>query len=94
MVKPAPEIAAEFTVTGEVPVEVRVKLCVVVVFTVTLPKPRLAALRVNCGFGAALPVPLRATVAMPPLAELLLTEICPVAAPVAVGSNCTRRVAA
>ena len=47
MVKPAPEIAAEFTVTGEVPVDVSVKDCVVAVFTVTLPKLRLAALIVS-----------------------------------------------
>jgi len=93
MVKPVPEIAAEFTVTGEVPVEVRTKVCVVGVFTVTLPKLRLAALRVNCGFAAAVPVPLRATAEVLPLLELLLTDICPVAAPVAVGSNRTCRVA-
>jgi hypothetical protein len=92
MVKPVPEIAAEFTVTGEVPVEVRVKTCVVVVFTVTLPKLMLIVLRVNCGVAAAVPVPLRATTAMPPLVELLLIDICPVIAPVAVGSNCTCRV--
>jgi len=93
MVKPVPEIAAEFTVTGEVPVEVRVKVWVVEVFTVTLPKLRPAALRVNCGLAAAVPVPLNATTAVLPLLELLLTEICPVAAPVAVGSNRTCRVA-
>jgi hypothetical protein len=48
-VKPVPVIAAEFTVTGEVPVDVKVNDCVVAVFTVTLPKLRLAALTVNCG---------------------------------------------
>jgi hypothetical protein len=53
IVKPAPVIAAEFTVTGDVPVDVSVNVCVVVVFTVTLPKLRLVALTVNCGFGAA-----------------------------------------
>jgi hypothetical protein len=42
-------IAAEFTVTDEVPVEVNVKDCVIAVFTVALPKFRLAALTVNCG---------------------------------------------
>jgi hypothetical protein len=47
IVKPAPEIAAEFTVTGDVPVDVSVNDCVVEVFTVTLPKLRLAALIVN-----------------------------------------------
>ncbi len=39
-------------------------------------------------------VPLRATTAVLPLVELLLIEICPVAAPVAVGSNRTCRVVA
>ena len=37
-------------------------------------------------------VPLKATIAMFPLDELLLIESCPVAAPVAVGPNCTCRV--
>jgi hypothetical protein len=36
-------IAAEFTVAGEVPAEVRVNDWVVAVFTVTLPKLRLVA---------------------------------------------------
>ena len=49
MVKPAPVIAAEFTVTGDVPVDVSVNDCVVAVFTVTLPKLKLAALIVNSG---------------------------------------------
>jgi hypothetical protein len=71
MVKPAPVIIAEFTVTGVVPVEVRVKDCVVAVFTVTLPKLRVPALTVNCGF-AAVPVPLSVTEVMLPLVELLL----------------------
>jgi hypothetical protein len=48
-VKPAPVIAAELTVTGDVPVDVSVNDCVVDVFTITLPKFRLAALTVNCG---------------------------------------------
>jgi hypothetical protein len=48
-VKPAPVIAAEFTVTGDVPVDVSVSDCVVAVLTVTLPKLRLAALIVNSG---------------------------------------------
>jgi hypothetical protein len=49
IVKPVPEIAAEFTVTGDVPVEVIVNDCVAAEFTVTLPKLRLTALTVNCG---------------------------------------------
>jgi hypothetical protein len=40
-------IAAEFTVTGDVPLDVSVNDCVAAVFTVTLPKLRLVALTVN-----------------------------------------------
>ena len=70
MVKPAPAIVAEFTVTGVVPVDDSVNDCVAAVFTATLPKLRLPALIVNCGF-AAVPVPPRATKAVPPVVELL-----------------------
>jgi hypothetical protein len=48
--KPAPVIAAELTVTGDVPVDVSVNDCVVGVFTGKLPKFKLAVLTVNCGF--------------------------------------------
>jgi hypothetical protein len=89
IVKPAPVIAAEFTVTGEVPVDVNVSDCVVAVFTVTLPKLKLAALTANCGLGVAVPIPFRATNIVPSVVELLLTPICPLAAPVVVGSNWT-----
>jgi hypothetical protein len=47
IVKPVPVIAAELTVTGDVPVEVSVNDCVVAVFTVTLPKLKVPALTVN-----------------------------------------------
>jgi hypothetical protein len=47
IVKPEPVIAAELTVTGAVPVDVSVNVCAVAVFTVTLPKLRLAALTVS-----------------------------------------------
>jgi hypothetical protein len=47
IVKPAPVIAAELTITGDVPVDVSVNDCIVGVFTVTLPKLRLTALIVN-----------------------------------------------
>jgi hypothetical protein len=40
-------IVAALTVTGEVPVEVSVSDCVVAVFTVTLPKLKVAALTAN-----------------------------------------------
>jgi len=89
MEKPSPVIAAEFTVTGAVPVEVKVTDCVTDVFTVTLPKLRPAALRVNWGLGAAMLVPLRATVAVFPVDELLLIVSWPLLDPVAVGLNCT-----
>ena len=68
-------MAAEFTVTGDVPVDVRVNDWVVAVFTVTLPKLRLVALTVNCGFGAAVPAPVRVTAVVLPVDELLLIVI-------------------
>ena len=58
-------------------------------FTVTLPKLRLAELTVNCGLKAATLVPLRLTTAVALVAELLLIVICPLAVPVVVGLNCT-----
>ena len=65
-------IAAELTVTGDVPVEVNVSDCVVAVFTVTLPKLRVAALTANCGLGAAVLVPLRSTWVVAPVDESLV----------------------
>ena len=88
IVKPAPLIVAEFTVTAEVPVDVSVNVCFVVVFTAILPKLRLPALIVNCGL-AAVPVPPSATKAVPPVVELLEIVIFPLAVPVDVGWNCT-----
>jgi hypothetical protein len=87
--KPVPVIAAELTVTGAVPVDVSVNVCVVAVFTVTLPKLKVAALTVNCGLGTAALVPLRVTTAVEPVDESLLIVICPLAVPVEVGRNCT-----
>ena len=86
MVKPAPEIAAEFTVTAAVPDDVSANDCVAEEFTVTLPKLREVALTVSCGFDAV-PVPLKDTTAVPPVVELLLIVSCPVADPAAVGLN-------
>ena len=43
-VKPAPVIAAALTVTAAVPVEDKVTVCVVGVFTISLPKARLLVL--------------------------------------------------
>jgi hypothetical protein len=75
IVKPAPEMAAELIVTGEVPVDVNVTDCVVAVFTVTLPKLKVATLTVNCGLGAAVLVPSRVTCALEPVDESLLIVI-------------------
>ena len=75
MVKPTPMMAAEFTVTGEVPLEVRVNDCVVAVFTVTLPKLRAVVLTASSGFVdglAAIPVPVKPTTEVFPFDELLL----------------------
>lgn len=85
--KPVPLIDTAFTVTGEVPVELNVSVCVVEVFTVTLPKLRLAVLTDNCGLGAAVLVPLSVTTAVPPVEELLLIVSCPLAEPAVVGLN-------
>ena len=63
--KPAPVSAAELIVTGAAPVDVNVTGCVDPVFTVTLPKVRLAALIVSCGLATAVPVPLKLTTAVP-----------------------------
>ena len=71
IIKPAPPITAEFTVTAVVPVDVSVNDCVIAVFTATLPKLTLAVLIVNCGF-AAVPVPPKVTKTVPPVVELLL----------------------
>ena len=91
MVKPVPVMEAELTVTGEVPVEVRVIAWVVGEFTVTLPKLRLAVLTESCELRSegpiAVPVPLRVTTEVALVAELLPIVSCPAAAPATVGWN-------
>jgi hypothetical protein len=64
IVKPVPVRVPELMVTGAVPVDVNVTGCVDAVFTVTLPNVKLAALIVNCGLVAAVPVPLKLTTAV------------------------------
>src|SRR5215475_2621104 len=88
-VNPAPEIVTELIVTVEVPVEVSVRNCVADVLTVTLPKAMLPGAAANCGFGAAVLVPVNVTTAVPPVDEVLLMVNCPVTAPVTVGLNRT-----
>lgn len=75
IVKPSPAAAAEFTVTGDVPVDVRVSDWVVAAPTVALPKLKLPTLTVNCGLTAATLVPLNETRFVLPLDELLLIVI-------------------
>ena len=71
IVKPAPVIAAELTVTGDVPVDVRVNVSVVAVFTVTL-KLRLPALTVSWGLSAAMLNTAGATAAVDPSTNRLI----------------------
>jgi hypothetical protein len=87
--KPAPVIAAEFTVNGAVPVELMVSDWVVEVFTVTFPKLRFVALAISCELGADVPVPFNETTALPPGNALLFKVICPFAPPVVAGLNTT-----
>ena len=75
IVNPVPVIVAELTVTALVPVDVKVRVCVVGVFTAILPKFRLVLLTVNCELPAATPVPLRVTEDVLPIVELLLIVI-------------------
>ena len=49
IVKPVPATVAALTVTAAVPVEDRVSVCVVAVFTLTLPKARLDELTLRVG---------------------------------------------
>jgi hypothetical protein len=89
---PVPLIDTKFTVTGEVPVDVRVRACVADVFTDTLPKFSLTAPTASCGLGAAVLVPLRETAAVLPVDELLMIVNCPFANPAVTGLNCTCNV--
>jgi hypothetical protein len=84
MEKPAPLIAAEFTVTAEEPVEVRVTDFVTAEFTATLPKLKEVALSVSCGL-ALVPVPLKETTILLLVAALLLIVNWPVTAPAVAG---------
>ena len=84
--KPAPEMLAEFTVTGMLPVELREIDCVDGVLRLTPPNEMLAALTMRAAVPA--PVPLRLTVEEPE-AAVLAKMSWPVAAPTDCGANCT-----
>ena len=95
--KPAPLAVAALTVSGAVPVDSTVTNCgVACALTVTSPKARLLALRLIAAvpLGAALPDPLSATTAVPPVGASEATVSEPVAAPEFVGSKFTWRVTA
>lgn len=86
MENPAPLIVAELMVTAPVPEEVRVSASVDVVFRFTFPNARAPLLTVNWG---VVPVPLRDTVAVVPLDELLEMLSVPLADPATVGAKLT-----
>ncbi len=92
MAKAPPETLTELMVSAAVPDEVTVSVLLDVVFTVTLPKLMELALRVRFGVAAAMPVPLRATVAVPPEEASLEMVIAPTADPVTAGSKVACRV--
>lgn len=84
--KPVPVKLAALTVTGAVPVEVRVTGSVTGVPTASFPKLMVVVLRVRVGL---VPVPLKFTVVVVlPVDELEMTTV-PVAAPAAVGLKLT-----
>ena len=89
MANPPPETVTELTVSAALPEEINMSALVEGVFTVTPPKLRELALSVNAGVAAVVPVPLRETVVVLPVEELLEIVIDPVAVPTAVGSKVT-----
>ena len=86
---PVPTNFTEFTPSAAVPEEVRVSVLVDVVFKFTFPKDMALALNVSCGLAAAVPEPVRETVLVLPLEELLEIVMVPLAAPATVGSKLT-----
>jgi hypothetical protein len=84
-VKPAPVTEAELTVNAEEPDEVIVSDNVAEELVATLPKLSEEGLADNCGFVAAVAVPLKETVDVLPVDELLLMVSWPVTVPAAVG---------
>lgn len=85
---PAPVILAALTVTGDVPVDVRVTDSVMVVPTGSLPKLRVLLLKARTGF-ALTPVPLRLMVNVLPVTALLEMASVPLAAPATMGAKLT-----
>src|SRR3984957_313811 len=86
-VNPLPVIAAELTVTADVPDEVIVTESVLFEPTATLPKLSEVGLIVHCG--VPVPVPLKLTATVGFVDALLFTVNVPVTAPAAVGAYFT-----
>ena len=82
----APDSVTDCTVTGISPDDVRVRLLVELAFRSTSPKPRVAELTLSC---EALLLPLRLTVLVGPVEELLEMLMIPVASPGMLGSKLT-----
>jgi hypothetical protein len=91
-VKSVPLIAAEWTVTAAVPVDVSVTGSVDVAPIARLPKLKLAGLTVSCGVLAFVPVPLKFTDTRVCLAALLRMTSVPASALAVVGANFTLSV--
>jgi hypothetical protein len=85
IVNPEPVMLALLTVTGALPVDVKVRTWVADDSITILPKSRLVALIVSTGFETLTPVPLRDTVAVAFEDESLVTTKLPIAAPATVG---------
>jgi hypothetical protein len=87
-----PANPAALTVTGVLPVEVRVTGNLMGVLNGSLPKLKLVVLNVSTGLVGLVPVPLKLILLVLPPDELLKIVMVPFAAPATVGSKLTWRV--
>ena len=87
MEKPVPAADTEEIASAAVPVEDRVRTCVVEVPSGTDPKLMAVVLSDKVGVVVATPVPPRETVEVAPVVELLLIASLPVADPAVCGEN-------
>ena len=87
-----PANPAALTVTGELPVEVRVTGNLMGVLSGSLPKLKLVVLNVSTGVVGLVPVPLKLILLVLLRDELLKIVMVPFAAPATVGSKLTWRV--
>ena len=86
---PAPARVTEFTLRAAVPDEVSVSVLVEVVCRVTSPKASVSVLKLSRGVGSAVAIPLRLTVLVAPLDELLEMVMAPLEGPVMLGAKPT-----